>query len=189
MPSELKDDSTGFFPLDEEAPQTQPRLESSTDKGEQGSEPQVNSKELELSHPADSEDAWRWEAPNPSIPWGQVRQIMTRPDYVEQLDHLNVIHINRAHHVTADSLPLLHAFRSVLFGEEDFEGRLEEVMDRVSAIESLGRTRELVWKEQGDKGKFLIRSDAKGREVESWTLLGGDERLGRETEDDQTDGL
>lgn len=39
---------------------------------------------------------------------------------------------------------------------------------------------QLLWKEQGDRGKFLLRHDGKGREIESWTLLGGDERLGRD---------
>ncbi len=39
---------------------------------------------------------------------------------------------------------------------------------------------QLVWKEQGEKGRFLIRHNAKGQELDSWTLLGGDERLGRE---------
>ncbi len=70
---------------------------------------------------------------------------------------------------------------------QGYEEKLESVMDRVSAIESLGRTRELLWKEQGDGGKFLIKKDGKGREVETWTLLGGDERLGRDTEDDDKD--
>lgn len=101
-------------------------------------------------------------------------------------------------------MPLLRAFRLVT-EQPGYAEKLEGVMDRVSAIESLGRTREvrqaaetfkcdlladfplsqLVWKEQGDGGKFLIRSDGKGQEVESWTLLGGDERLGRTDDKDQ----
>jgi len=76
-------------------------------------------------------------------------------------------------------MPLLRAFRRVS-EEPGYAEKLESVMDRVSAIESLNRTRELVWKEQGDKGKFLVKKDGKGREVEGWWLLGGDERLGRE---------
>lgn len=43
---------------------------------------------------------------------------------------------------------------------------------------------QLVWKEQGDGGRFLVKHDAKGRELEAWTLLGGDERLGRESVED-----
>lgn len=83
-------------------------------------------------------------------------------------------------------MPLLRAFRKVA-EMPGYAEKLESVMDRVSAIESLGRTRELVWKEQGDGGRFLLRHDAKGREVESWTLLGGDERLGREQEPEEED--
>jgi hypothetical protein len=142
------------------------------------------------------------DVPNPHLTWGEVRQVMTRPDYVTELDHLNIVHIDRHHRIRADSMPLLRAFRKVA-ETEGFEEKLAEVMERVSAIESLGRTREvsplsrlkrdgdadsislqLLWKEQGDKGRFLVKHDAKGREMEAWTLLGGDERLGRETEDD-----
>ena len=36
-------------------------------------------------------------------------------------------------------------------------------------------------------GKFLIKKDHKGREFESWTLLGGDERLGRDVDGEHDD--
>jgi hypothetical protein len=39
-----------------------------------------------------------------------------------------------------------------------------------------------VWKEQGHHGKFMVRQDSKGRELEAWRLLGGDDRLDREEE-------
>uniref|UniRef100_V5GUS2 AAA protein C-terminal winged helix domain-containing protein n=2 Tax=Kalmanozyma brasiliensis (strain GHG001) TaxID=1365824 RepID=V5GUS2_KALBG len=126
------------------------------------------------------------DVPNPHLTWGEARQVMTRPDFIMELDHLNVIHIDRHHHIRADSMPLLRAMRRVA-ESQGYEERLESVMDRVSAIESLGRTRELLWKEQGDGGKFLIKKDGKGREVETWTLLGGDERLGRDTDEDDKD--
>ncbi|KDN36830.1 hypothetical protein K437DRAFT_229516 [Tilletiaria anomala UBC 951] len=122
------------------------------------------------------------DCPNPHITWGEVRQVMTRPDFVLDLDHLNIIHIDRHHRIRADSMPLLRAFRNVI-DQDGFAEKLESVMDRVSAIESLGRTRELVWKEQGPEGRFLIRRNGRGQEVESWTLLGGDERLGREAKE------
>lgn len=127
------------------------------------------------------------DIPNPHLSWGEARQVMTRPDYILQLDHLNIIQINRHHEIRADSMPLLRAFRRIA-EETGYEDKLERVMDRVSAIESLGRTRELVWKEQGDQGKFLIKQDHRGRELESWILLGGDERLGREVDDDDDNG-
>lgn len=144
------------------------------------------------------------DVPNPHLTWAEVRQVMTRPDFVNELDRLNIIHIDRHHRIRADSMPLLRAFRRVA-ESEGFEDRLAEVMDRVSAIESLGRTREvrsrlvqikrdhnadndlsqLLWKEQGDGGRFLVRHDGKGHELEAWTLLGGDERLGRDSKEDE----
>lgn len=124
------------------------------------------------------------DVPNPHLTWGEARQVMTRPDFLTQLDQMNIIQVNRHHEIRADSMPLLRAFRRIA-QEPGYEDKLERVMDRVSAIESLGRTRELVWKEQGEKGKFLIKHDHKGRELESWVLLGGDERLGREEEEDE----
>ena len=127
------------------------------------------------------------DVPNPHLTWGEARQVMTRPDYIMELDHLNMIHIDRHHHIRADSMPLLRAMRRVA-QSEGYQDKLESVMDRVAAIESLGRTRELLWKEQGDGGKFLIKKDHKGREFETWTLLGGDERLGRDTDDGGDDG-
>ncbi|CAD6886831.1 unnamed protein product [Tilletia laevis] len=124
--------------------------------------------------------------PAVSLTWGEARQVMTRPDYILELDRLNMIHIDRHHRIYADNMALLRAMRRVT-ETEGFAEKLESVMDRVAAIESLGRTRELVWKEQVDGGKFMIRKDGKGREMEGWYLLGGDERLGREADEAQDD--
>lgn len=88
------------------------------------------------------------DVPDPSIPWGEARQVMTRPDYVLPLDHLNLIQIDRHHSIRAQSMPLLRAFAKVALDDPEFEDRLERVMDRVSAIESLLRTKELVWKDE-----------------------------------------
>lgn len=149
-----------------------------------GPDTEVSLRPAAVAEDDNDDDSDPLQSPNPAIPWGEVRQIMTRPDYVEQLDHLHVVHIDRSHHVSAHNIPLLHAFRAVLREDVEFEARLERVMDRVSAIESLGRTRELVWKEQGDNGRFLVHTDKWGRELDAWTLLGGDERLGREGPDE-----
>jgi hypothetical protein len=87
-------------------------------------------------------DVRGFDVPNPHLTWGEARQIMTRPDFIDELDRLNLIHIDRHHHIRADSMPLLRAFRKV--AEMDgYEDKLERVMDRVSAIESLNRTREV----------------------------------------------
>jgi hypothetical protein len=126
------------------------------------------------------------DVPNPHLTWGEARQVMTRPDFITQLDMMNIIQVNRHHEIRADSMPMLRAFKRVA-QQPNYKEKLESVMDRVSAIESLGRTRELVWKEQGEKGRFLVKHDNRGREIESWILLGGDERLGRE-EGEEADG-
>ena len=55
------------------------------------------------------------------------------------------------------------AFREICT-EEGFSDYLEATLDRISAIESLGRTRELTIKDLWDKGKYRITtSDSKGR--------------------------
>ncbi|KAK0560230.1 hypothetical protein OC844_003895 [Tilletia horrida] len=115
--------------------------------------------------------------PAVSLTWGEARQVMTRPDYILELDRLNMIHIDRHHRIYADNMALLRAMRRVT-ETEGYADKLESVMNRVSAIESLGRTRELVWKEQVDGGKFMVRKDARGKDAESWWFLGADERLG-----------
>lgn len=56
------------------------------------------------------------------------------------------VSIDRNFHVRPDSHVTLSAIRSVVT-EEGFDDLLESVMDRVSAIESLGRTRELFLKQ------------------------------------------
>lgn len=88
------------------------------------------------------EDVRGIDVPNPHLTWAEARQVMTRPDFITELDRLNIIHIDRHHRISADSMPLLRAFRKVA-ETEGFEEKLESVMDRVSAIESLNRTREV----------------------------------------------
>ena len=48
--------------------------------------------------------------------------------------------------------------------KEGFDQFLEDTLDRISAIESLGRTRELTLKDLWNKGQYEIQSkDAKGK--------------------------
>jgi len=55
-----------------------------------------------------------------------------------------------------------NAFREVC-SEEGFEEHLEATLERISAIESLGRTRELTIKDLWNGGKYKITSrNAKG---------------------------
>lgn len=65
--------------------------------------------------------------------------------------------------VRADSVPMQVAFREIC-ALPGFDEYLQATLDRISAIESLGRTRELVLKDLvGGKGKYTITSrNAKG---------------------------
>ncbi|RDW86349.1 ATP-binding protein [Aspergillus mulundensis] len=100
----------------------------------------------------------------PEIPLHEARQIMTRADFIQSYDHENVFTINSRAMVRADSVPMQLAFRDVC-KQPGFEEHLEATLDRISAIESLGRTRELTIKDLWDQGKYQIAMrDTKGRE-------------------------
>ncbi|KAI4284482.1 MAG: hypothetical protein L6R38_001364 [Xanthoria sp. 2 TBL-2021] len=100
----------------------------------------------------------------PQIPLHKAREIMTRADFIKDYDHINIFTIDAQAMVRADSVPMLNAFRQIC-SEEGFEEHLQATLDRISAIESLGRTREIVAKDlieniyqiQGrpDKGKGI----------------------------------
>ncbi|KAK9379438.1 uncharacterized protein V2V93DRAFT_401545 [Kockiozyma suomiensis] len=91
----------------------------------------------------------------PSLPLWKARQVMTRADYIQKYDNLNIFTIDSKSHVRADSAPMMEAFRQIC-AEPGFDELLEETLDRVSAIESLGRTRELVLKDLVGGGKYQI---------------------------------
>ncbi|PPQ64938.1 hypothetical protein CVT26_015658 [Gymnopilus dilepis] len=82
------------------------------------------------------------DLPLPTIPYWKCRQIMTRADFLEDLDRLNIISIDIQHNVRPDSNLILHAAQEVC-KEEGFDELLDNVRDRIDEIESLHRTREL----------------------------------------------
>ena len=82
----------------------------------------------------------------PQIPLHKAREIMTRADYIQDYDHVNVFTIDAQAMVRADSVPMQNAFREIC-SEEGFEEHLNATLNRISAIESLGRTREIVAKD------------------------------------------
>ncbi len=102
----------------------------------------------------------------PTIPLYRCRQILTRADFMQKLDQLNIITIVRLigrirknscnqdsnANVRPDSRAMMNAFREIV-AEDDFQDNLDNVKDRCDAIESLHRTRELVWKEANDVTK------------------------------------
>ena len=91
----------------------------------------------------------------PEIPLHKARQIMTRADFIQSYDHINIFTIDSRAMVRADSVPMQNAFREIC-SEEGFEEHLQATLDRISAIESLGRTREIVAKDLIDK-KYTVK--------------------------------
>jgi hypothetical protein len=109
----------------------------------------------------------------PQLPLYKARQIMTRADFIQLYDHDNIFTIDSKANVRADSVPMMNAFRQVC-AEEGFDQLLQATLDRIGAIESLNRTKELtmkdLWIEQKgeQRGKYsLITKDARGRETGS----------------------
>ncbi|ERF76189.1 hypothetical protein EPUS_07389 [Endocarpon pusillum Z07020] len=107
----------------------------------------------------------------PQIPLYKARQIMTRADFIQSYDHDNIFTIDSRANVRADSVPMMNAFREIC-SEPGFDDFLEATLHRISAIESLNRTKELtlkdLWIEQrGEiRGKYLaVMKDSKGRDT------------------------
>ncbi|KAM0802196.1 hypothetical protein BDR22DRAFT_887862 [Usnea florida] len=82
----------------------------------------------------------------PQIPLHEAREIMTRADFIQSYDHINIFTIDAQANVRADSVAMQVAFRQIC-SEPGFEEHLQATLDRISAIESLGRTREIVAKD------------------------------------------
>jgi hypothetical protein len=103
----------------------------------------------------------------PSIPQHLCRRIMTRADLLERLDQCNVIAIDTKSNVRASSVPMMRAFREIC-SEEGFDEMLENVLERISEVESLGRTREVEFKDlKGENGKIRLQFDIK-KEDSRW---------------------
>jgi hypothetical protein len=105
----------------------------------------------------------------PQIPLHLARQIMTRADFIQLYDAENIFTIDSGANVRADSVAMMSAFREIC-AEEGFDQFLRDTLDRIAAIESIGRTRELtlkdLWTEQrGDhRAKYeIVTKDNKGK--------------------------
>lgn len=100
----------------------------------------------------------------PEIPLHKAREIMTRADFIQSYDHDNIFTIDSRAMVRADSVPMQRAFREIC-SIEGFDKHLEDTLERIGDIESLGRTRELTIKDLWNKGKYqMLVRDTKGRE-------------------------
>lgn len=82
----------------------------------------------------------------PNVYMHTAQQVMTRADFIRQLDRLNIFTITPDSLVRASSVPMQRAFREIC-SEPGFEEHLEKTLKRIADIESLGRTRELVAKD------------------------------------------
>ena len=101
----------------------------------------------------------------PVIPLHQARYIMTRADFIRQHHDLSIFAIDKHAKVRADSVPMQRAFNEVC-SEPGFEKFLNATLERIGDIESLGRTKELTFKDLWEGGKYKITSrDKKGNEV------------------------
>ncbi|KAK2742379.1 hypothetical protein FQN55_007913 [Onygenales sp. PD_40] len=101
----------------------------------------------------------------PQMPLHEARQVMTRADFIQSYDHDNIFTIDSRAMVRADSVPMQIAFREIC-SQPGFDDHLEKTLNRISDIESLGRTRELTVKDFWNKGSFkAVMRDTKGRET------------------------
>ncbi|KAB8293356.1 hypothetical protein EYC80_007678 [Monilinia laxa] len=119
----------------------------------------------------------------PEIPLHKARQIMTRADFIQQYDHVNLFTITSKAMVRADSVPMQQAFRSIC-AEEGFDDHLQKTLQRINDIESLGRTREIVAKDLVLGGKYKITmsdGEKRGTKLTEVTL----EEKSEEEDDDK----
>ncbi|KAI0802952.1 hypothetical protein GGR55DRAFT_663626 [Xylaria sp. FL0064] len=91
----------------------------------------------------------------PSYPMHKAQQIMTRADFIRELDRLNLFTITSSAQVRASSVPMHRAFKEIC-EEPGFRQFLEDTLQRIADIESLGRTRELVAKDLVLGGTYEI---------------------------------
>ena len=96
----------------------------------------------------------------PSFPMHKAQEIMTRSDFIRELDRLNLFTITSTAEVRASSVPMHRAFREIC-ATEGFRGFLRDTLQRIADIESLGRTRELVAKDLVLGGRYLVRRQDK----------------------------
>ncbi|KAF2971862.1 hypothetical protein GQX73_g1672 [Xylaria multiplex] len=91
----------------------------------------------------------------PSFQMHKAQEVMTRSDFIRELDRLNIFSITSSAQVRASSVPMHRAFKDIC-GQSGFRQFLEDTLQRISDIESLGRTRELVAKDLVLGGKYEI---------------------------------
>jgi hypothetical protein len=89
----------------------------------------------------------------PELPLHKAMEVMTRTDFIQKYDHDNIFTIDSDGRLRADSVPMMNAFREIS-NADGFAEYLEETMNRIGDIESLGRTREITIKDLWNGGKY-----------------------------------
>ncbi|CDK24181.1 unnamed protein product [Kuraishia capsulata CBS 1993] len=117
----------------------------------------------------------------PEVPLWRARQIMTRSDYIQSYDNLNIFTIDSHSRVRADSVPMMRAFHEIA-SQPGFDDLLNETISRVADIESLGRTREVIAKDLMLGGHYRVEKKRNDdRQTSDVWLEGGSRRLFEET--------
>lgn len=98
----------------------------------------------------------------PWLPLHKAQQAMTRSDFIREMDRLKLFSINSNAEVRASSVPMHRAFQEIC-AEPGFRQFLEETLERIGDIESLGRTRELVAKDLVLGGRYEISKGWSGK--------------------------
>ena len=115
--------------------------------------------EMDLTYDAETGHVLPW------FPMHKAQEIMTRADFIRELDRQNLFTITSTAQVRASSVPMHRAFKEIC-AEPGFRTFLEDTLDRISAIESLGRTRELVAKDLVFGGRYEYTRDPKSGKVQ-----------------------
>ena len=127
----------------------------------------------------------------PEFPLHRARFIMTRADFIHKHHELSFFSIDSRAIVRASSVPMQRAFNEIC-SEPGFEDFLEATLDRISGIESLGRTKELTFKDLWDGGKYKITTTNKQGEVmgqvEMETIKGPEKDNDDDDDDEDKDG-
>lgn len=123
----------------------------------------------------------------PELPLHKARQAMTRADFIQDYDHINIFTITSAAMVRADSVPMQRAFREIC-AEPGFREYLDATLQRINDIESLGRTREIVAKDLVLGGKYLISQEKGGWGKVIELIQPPEDDAGEDKDDKKDDG-
>ncbi|KOS17724.1 hypothetical protein ESCO_002754 [Escovopsis weberi] len=104
----------------------------------------------------------------PSFPFHVAQELMTRCDFIRDLDSMNLFSITSQAEVRASSVPMHRAFKEIC-SAPGFREHLEKTIQRIADIESLGRTRELVAKDLVLGGQYRIERNPAGAKIKLMT--------------------